>query len=115
MNEQELNEAVAATPAPKVTLVDIESVIADKFFYRLTETLTVCVLTLRNGFTVTGESACASRENYSQIIGEDLAYKAAVSKVWTLEAYLLREEFYALQCDDYVPTYTDRVADWLSK
>lgn len=39
----------------RVTKAHLESIITDKKFHRLTETLTVCVLTLRNGFTVTGE------------------------------------------------------------
>ena len=54
----------------RVTKAHLESIITDKKFHRLTETLTVCVLTLRNGFTVTGESACVSPETYNQEIGE---------------------------------------------
>lgn len=114
-DQMALDAAIIATPAPKVFKEDIEAVIVGTTFAKLTGTLTVCVLTLRNGFTVTGESACASPENYSQEIGEDLAYKQAIGKVWALEAYLLREEMYALEVDDYNATYTDRVADYRSQ
>jgi hypothetical protein len=53
--------------------------------------LTFCVLTLRNGFTVTGESACASPENFDPGIGRDIAFKNAREKIWLLEGYLLRD------------------------
>ena len=46
--------------------------------------LTFCVLVLRNGFTVTGESACASPENFDAEIGRNIARQNAVAKVWPL-------------------------------
>lgn len=52
--------------------------------------LTFCVLVLRNGFTVTGESACASPENFDAEIGRKIARSAAVNKVWPLMGYELR-------------------------
>ena len=52
--------------------------------------LTFCVLVLRNGFTVTGESACASPENFDAEIGRRIARENAVSKVWPLMGYELR-------------------------
>ena len=56
------------------------------------QTLTFCILTLENGFTVTGESACASPENYDAKIGKEIAYKNAREKIWVLEGYLLKEK-----------------------
>ena len=53
--------------------------------------LTFCVLVLKNGFTVTGESACASPENFDAEIGRKIARSNAVSKIWLLEGYLLKE------------------------
>lgn len=91
MDDNELNAAIAARPAAKVTPDRIKEVIIGEAYHRLTDTLTVCVLTLANGFTVTGESACASPENYDQAIGESLARKQAEGKVWGFEGYLLRE------------------------
>ena len=53
--------------------------------------LTFCVLVLKNGFTVTGESACASKENFNEEIGRKIARQNAVAKIWALEGYLLKE------------------------
>lgn len=52
--------------------------------------LTFCVLVLRNGFTVTGESACASPENFDAEIGRSVARQNAVQKIWPLMGYELR-------------------------
>jgi hypothetical protein len=53
--------------------------------------LTFCVLVLRNGFTVTGESACASPENFDAEIGRKIARQNAVNKVWPLLGFRLRD------------------------
>lgn len=52
--------------------------------------LTMCVLVLKNGFTVTGESACASPENFDHEVGRKLARQHAVRKIWPLMGYSLR-------------------------
>lgn len=52
--------------------------------------LTFCVLELRNGFTVTGESACASQENFNAEIGRRIARENAVDKIWPLMGYELK-------------------------
>jgi hypothetical protein len=54
--------------------------------------LTFCVLVLRNGFTVTGESACAIPENFDPQIGREIAFKNAREKIWLLEGYLLKQK-----------------------
>ena len=78
--------------APRITLDDIEATIKDTMFYTFPgTTLTVCCLTLINGFNVTGESACASIENFDQEVGERLALEQAKNKIWSLEGYLLRQ------------------------
>lgn len=53
--------------------------------------LTFCVLVLKNGFTVTGESACASPENFDKELGRKIARNNAVNKIWALEGYLLKQ------------------------
>ncbi len=58
-------------------------------------TMTVCALTLRNGYIVTGESAAASPENFDQAIGRKIARDNARNKIWALEGYLLREKLAA--------------------
>lgn len=52
--------------------------------------LTICVIVLRNGFTVVGESACASPENYDAELGYKIARENARNKIWPLEGYLLK-------------------------
>lgn len=93
--------------APRVTLMKLEDTIVHEAFFNMGQSydhfsidpaktpeslycLTVCVLTLKNGFTVTGESACASRDNYKQDLGERIAREKAVEKIWPLMGYELR-------------------------
>lgn len=54
--------------------------------------LTFCVLVLRNGFTVTGESACASPENFDAEIGRKVARQNAVAQIWKLLGFRLRDK-----------------------
>lgn len=56
--------------------------------------LTFCVLVLKNGFTVTGESACASPENFDADLGRKIARENAINKVWALEGYLLKQSLH---------------------
>ena len=56
--------------------------------------LTFCVLVLRNGFTVTGESACASPENFDAEIGKKIARQNAAQKIWPLMGYQLKEQLH---------------------
>ena len=59
--------------------------------------LTFCVLVLRNGFTVTGESACASPENFDAELGRKIARANAVQKIWPLLGYALKDKLHAMQ------------------
>ena len=54
--------------------------------------LTFCVLVLKNGFTVTGESACASPENFDAELGRKIARQNAVQKIWPLMGYALKDK-----------------------
>ena len=56
--------------------------------------LTFCVLVLHNGYTVTGESACASPENFNAEIGRRIARENAVAKVWPLLGFTLRQRLH---------------------
>lgn len=53
--------------------------------------LTFCVIITRNGFTVTGESACASPENFDASLGREIAFNKAKEKLWPLLGYVLKE------------------------
>lgn len=71
-------------------LIDSVTVKADYHVFEGTQ-LTVCCLTLKNGFNVTGESYCASPENFNKEVGEKISYGNARNKIWLLEGYLLKE------------------------
>lgn len=111
--------------APRVTPADIEAAIASEHYFTAGEgvlgvrfaqvdsqealvnldagvpppldLLTFCVLVLRNGFTVTGESACASPENFDAEVGRKVARANAVNKVWPLLGYELKARLHEQQ------------------
>jgi hypothetical protein len=116
--------AAGANVAPRITPADIEAAIVDERYFTAWEgaqlaywgdsdpddpkdeagapapdgplgLLTFCVLVLRNGFTVTGESACASPENFNAEIGRKIARQNAVAKIWPLMGYELRSKLAA--------------------
>jgi len=77
----------------KLTHEDIKlKIVGIKYF--MDGTLTICVLTLKNGFKVTGESACIDEANYDEKIGREIAYNNAEEKIWQLEGYLIKEKLY---------------------
>lgn len=78
--------------APRVTPDDISNLIMSAKYHRFENTTTtVCCLILRNGFTVVGESACASMDNFHEELGRQLAFTNAKRKIWPLEGYLLKQ------------------------
>ena len=54
----------------------------------------ICEIKLQNGFTVRGEAACVSKDNFNQKIGEDISFENAREKIWQLEGYLLQEKVF---------------------
>lgn len=77
--------------APRLTPALIDAQIVSETYYVFPgTTLTICALTLRNGFQVTGESAAASPSNFDEAIGRKIARDNARNKIWQLEGYLLR-------------------------
>ena len=122
MNDQQIEQEiqVKGLTAPRITPADIEKNIASEHYFtaqggvlaELPKTvtdhdinsipsvlslLTFCVLVLRNGFTVTGESACASPENFDAEIGRKIARDNAINKVWPLMGYELKSKLAALK------------------
>jgi len=78
--------------APRITPAHIDGLIVGVQYHVFEGScLTVCCLTLANGFTVTGESACASPENFDEAIGIKIAFDNARQKIWAFEGYLLRQ------------------------
>lgn len=113
--EQEIQDK--GKTAPRVTPADIEGAIASEYYFTgehgvigaceanwlaardlkvfPLNLLTFCVLVLKNGFTVTGESACASPENFDAELGRKIARQNSISKVWPLLGYALRDKLSA--------------------
>lgn len=81
-------------PAEKVTPEHVESIITDEKYLTPTDTLTICVLTLKNGASVTGESACADPKLFNKELGEKYARENAFDKAWAFEGYLLKERLF---------------------
>lgn len=79
--------------AKRITPECLDAEIKDDDYYVFPGScLTVCCLTLKNGFTVTGESACASPENFNAEIGRKIARSNAREKIWPLLGFRLRDE-----------------------
>ena len=117
MSDEAIEQEIQAKgkTAARVTPADIEANIIDEVYfsaeqgyqranedqgipsgaYGTLKLLTFCVLVLRNGFTVTGESACASPENFDAEIGRKIARDNAVQKIWPLMGYELRSKLTA--------------------
>lgn len=86
---------VKGRTAPRVTPTHIDFLLSQsKVAYHVFPgtTLTVCCLTLPNGYHVLGHSAAASPENFDREIGEKIALDHARDQVWHLEGYLLRDQ-----------------------
>lgn len=83
--------------APRLSPADIDAAIVGEDFYVFPgTTVTVCCLKLKNGFTVVGQSACVSADNFDAGLGRDAARDDARRKIWPLEGYLLRDRIAAL-------------------
>ena len=66
---------------------------------------TVCILTLRNGFTVVGvNEGPVSAANFDQELGRKLAREKAVDQIWPLMGYELRSRLAAGDKPDHGPT-----------
>jgi hypothetical protein len=118
MNDQAIEQEIQAKglTAPRITPADIEANIDYEAYFTAEHAvrgydvcnggngytgievplsfnlLTFCVLQLKNGFTVTGESACASPENFDAEVGRKIARQNAVNKIWPLMGYELRSK-----------------------
>ena len=76
----------------KVTSQEIESKIDEADYHRVGETTAiVCSLTLKSGFVVIGKAACISHDMFDEQVGYELAYQDAMSNLWELEAYRVKE------------------------
>ena len=103
------NYSGTGATAPRVSLRQMEDKIASRVFINLGDAIertgqsasrhaflmTLCVLTMDNGYVITGQSAPASPENFDIDKGRTFAYEDAIRKLWPLEGYLLRDRLTA--------------------
>lgn len=104
-------ECAANATAPRVSLTDIEAAIQKRYDFTAGDAmraltpslpalptldlLSICLLVLKNGFTVIGKSAPASPENFKAELGKKLAYEDAVRQIWPLMGFSLRDRLMA--------------------
>ena len=55
---------------------------------------TICQLTLLNGFTVIGTSACVDPDMFDLKAGRRIAFENARQQIWQLEGYLATQDAY---------------------
>ena len=99
MNDSQIEEAVAKSPAPRITKEYMESRIVDVQYFSPPgeSTTTYCRMVIDNGYAVSGESACVNPENYNRELGQSIAYNNAFAKLWPLFGFLLAEGNYRAQ------------------
>jgi hypothetical protein len=92
INEKELEQALRdkRKEAPRVRPGDLDANIKHAIYFNPTPTLTICVIECHNGYTVVGQSACASPENFDLEIGKTLAYEDARNHLWPLLGFHLK-------------------------
>lgn len=134
MSDAQIEQEIQAKglTAARVTPADVEANIASEFYFTATEgvlgasgmgtapagraksldLLTFCVLVLQNGFVVTGESACASPENFDAEVGRKIARQNAVQKIWPLMGYELRTKLAGLTEPVVTDDMVNRFLQW---
>jgi hypothetical protein len=102
-------ESAAFAVAPRVALKDIEDAIACRYDLNAHDSvqnsglppvealrvLSICILVMRNGFTVIGKSAPASPVNFNAEYGKKIAYEDAIRQLWPLMGFELRQRIWA--------------------
>lgn len=83
------SELIERSQFPRVTFEELQANIVGKKFVQY-DLLTICILTLANGFTVVGKSACAVPGNFKLDVGQRLAEQDAIGQVWPLMGYELK-------------------------
>lgn len=89
-----------------ITKEFLESEIVDVTYTRLTGTLTHCAITVKSGFTFTGESACVDEANFNKELGEKYAYEQAFEKMWLPYGFWLKQSL-----DDVLPEGVEILPD----
>lgn len=76
---------------------DIHATIDSEQYHHFPGTsMTVCCLTLKNGYAVIGKSSSVDPARFNEEIGKKAARDHAVDNIWELEGYLLKDQLAAL-------------------
>jgi hypothetical protein len=105
LSDQQIENEIKAKGlnAPRLSPADIDAVITGETFTVLPSgKVMVCELTLLNGYTVRGESATVSKENFDFEIGQKISRENARNQIWQLEGYLLQQRLYEPKLGDRV-------------
>lgn len=103
IDEEKINQEITdlGLEAPRIKPEDIDAAIKSEDYHVFHNSmLTVCCLTLQNGFNVIGTSACVSPENFNKKLGEEISRRNAREQIWALEGYLLKEKLAILLATD---------------
>lgn len=93
--QEHIDKLLSESPGPRITDQHVEDCVVRQQFHLFPGTTTiVCLLELKNGYTVIGQSACADPANFNAEIGTHYARKDALNKVWSLEGYLLKQKLF---------------------
>lgn len=100
MSSLEIGDREAATVQKTPNRVTLDSMVekieAEEYLNpEVLPHLTICVLRLKNGFSLVGKSAPADAGNYNAELGRKFAREDAIRQMWPLEGYALRERLSA--------------------
>ena len=101
MTDQAIEQEIQSKglTAPRVTPADIEAnIVAVEFVKHVSNSRQVlrwAVITVRNGFAVTGKpSVAVSPENDNEEIGKKVALDNAKGEMWQLMGYALKQDLF---------------------
>jgi hypothetical protein len=111
-------EAAANATAPRVSLADMESEIAQVIYMNALDAacttnepidtgvadslrcMTICMVVLKSGFVVTDQSAPASRENFNAELQRKFSYERCIRQLWPMFAFSRMQARLPPQADD---------------
>lgn len=107
-NLDETDRASAAVAiGPRVSLTDIQMAIAAEWYTTAWDALgdqipkmeslkllTICIVSMKNGFVIIGKSAPAYPQNFNADLGRKFAYEDAIRQIWPLMGFALKERLH---------------------
>lgn len=82
-----------------------EEVIKEEYVILPDGKTTICILTLKNGFTVRGESSCVDPSNFKKAEGEKYSRQAAIEKIWPLLGFRMQDKWH----EEIQSTFVERL------